>query len=293
MGIHVLSDDEEESNGPSSVPSLDSTVKTYVPDLGVQTKPLLGLTQLFVPTMPDTQMEQLDPEGATTSQQGKGSLDFLRQAPVASLPAIEQVIDDQTEDGFQDTQPLQSQSDLLQGPDRWVSPTQVSDFPDPTQDVGFSKIWSPVRMVQSPPSTIATVLVGRSQDSVAEDKPAVKKRGRLQRRIKAQAVPEDTEEGSDARNADDVQESNGPSDAFDVMLRPSKKAIEDEGFDKKKSRAKDLVEEWAEESEDEYAGLGGASDDGGSDDEEDEDMSDLLDDEAQNIDEQDLAAFMA
>ena len=54
-----------------------------------------------------------------------------------------------------------------------------------------------------------------------------------------------------------------------------------------------MVHEQAEESEDEYAGLGGASDDG-SDGEEDEYVKEMIDDEGvKDMDESKLAAFFA
>jgi mediator of replication checkpoint protein 1 len=64
-------------------------------------------------------------------------------------------------------------------------------------------------------------------------------------------------------------------------------------FNKKTSRVKELVDEIAEESEDEYAGLGGASDDDGGSDGERSDISNLLDDEAPDVREEDLVALMA
>lgn len=63
-------------------------------------------------------------------------------------------------------------------------------------------------------------------------------------------------------------------------------------FNKKQSAAKEMVEEQAQESEDEYAGLGGASDDesGGSEDEETKQMIEHAD---VDVDERKLAAFHA
>ncbi len=80
---------------------------------------------------------------------------------------------------------------------------------------------------------------------------------------------------------------------FDVMRKAAKKpAPIVDYFDKEKSEAKAMVEEQAEESEDEYAGLGGASDDesGGS---EDEEMKKLIDESDVKVDERKLAAFYA
>jgi len=56
--------------------------------------------------------------------------------------------------------------------------------------------------------------------------------------------------------------------------------------------AKDMIEEQAQESEDEYAGVGGASDDesGG---EEDELVRQMMDHSEVQVDERELAAFYA
>jgi mediator of replication checkpoint protein 1 len=82
------------------------------------------------------------------------------------------------------------------------------------------------------------------------------------------------------------------SNAFDVMRKSSKKKAELEDFDKKKSKAKEMVHEQAEESEDEYAGLGGASDDDSGED--DAYVREMIDDEGgKDVDERELAAFFA
>jgi mediator of replication checkpoint protein 1 len=82
-----------------------------------------------------------------------------------------------------------------------------------------------------------------------------------------------------------------PSDAFSVMRQAVKKPAQPD-FDKQKSNAKGMVDEQAEESEDEYHGLGGASDDedAGSGDEDDKQMIDETD---VKVDERQLAAFYA
>jgi mediator of replication checkpoint protein 1 len=80
---------------------------------------------------------------------------------------------------------------------------------------------------------------------------------------------------------------------FDIMRKASTKKVVVDEFDKKKSKAKEMVNEQAEESEDEYAGLGGASDDesGG---EPDEFVKEMIDDEGRkDVDESKLAAFFA
>jgi len=83
------------------------------------------------------------------------------------------------------------------------------------------------------------------------------------------------------------------SNAFDVMRKSSNKKVLTDKFNKKKSDAKQMVQEQAEESEDEYAGLGGASDDE-SGDEEDALVKEMIDDEAgKDANERELAAFYA
>ena len=62
-------------------------------------------------------------------------------------------------------------------------------------------------------------------------------------------------------------------------------------FNKKNSAAKDIVEEQADESEDEYAGVGGASDDDSG--EEDEDLKNMIDHADVKVDERKMAAFYA
>lgn len=78
--------------------------------------------------------------------------------------------------------------------------------------------------------------------------------------------------------------------AFNVMRKAAKKSTVP--FDKDKSKAKEMVDEIAEESEDEYAGLGGASDDSeGEEDEYDREM--INDDSGEVVDEKELAALNA
>ncbi|KMU86963.1 hypothetical protein CIHG_04903 [Coccidioides immitis H538.4] len=78
--------------------------------------------------------------------------------------------------------------------------------------------------------------------------------------------------------------------AFDIMRKAARKPVTP--FDKKASKAKEVVDEAAEESEDEYAGLGGASDDDSG--EEDElDLTMINDNSGEIVDEQELAALNA
>ncbi|KAF1812257.1 hypothetical protein P152DRAFT_473969 [Eremomyces bilateralis CBS 781.70] len=80
-------------------------------------------------------------------------------------------------------------------------------------------------------------------------------------------------------------------DAFKILKKRSVKRAE-QSFDKKKSGAKNMVDEQAEESEDEYAGLGGASDDD-STGEVDEEMQKMIDESHIDVNERELAALYA
>ena len=91
-------------------------------------------------------------------------------------------------------------------------------------------------------------------------------------------------------------ESPKPASAFNVMkeqTKPREKRRFTDAFDKKKSKAKEMVEQEAEESDDEYAGLGGV-DGEDSDNESNASMKEMIDDEEHdNADEGKLAAFYA
>lgn len=162
--------------------------------------------------------------------------------------------------------------------------TQLSEIPDPTQDIGFA-LSSPApksRFISEPPSTVETVLLS----GVAGDGSPVKKRGRLHRRVIMDEAVSDVDENPPT--------TSRKTNAFDTMrkaTKAAKAAAAKEAFDKKKSEAKGMVEEQAQESEDEYAGLGGASDEDSG--EEDEDVKAMMDHGEIDVDESKLAGFHA
>ena len=275
----IDSEDEEEpeeSNSSSTVDVPMSATKARVPNLSEPRGPIMGLTQMFAGTLAESQ-----PASAIARTQADMTLDFLRQAPAPSLPAIEQVTQHDLPDVVDDSQLLPSQVEGDQDSSASPSPTQMSAFPDPTQDIGFSKVFSPLR---PPPSTVDTVV---AENIGAATVPPVKRRSRLRTRMRTQ----DASDGEVDDRHGAVKSHEKVADAFSMLLGESRPSPERDAFSKKKSRAREMVYEQAEESEDEYAGLGGASEDGS--DGEDDDMSDLLDDQAQDVDEQDLAALMA
>ncbi|OBT97430.1 hypothetical protein VE01_04379 [Pseudogymnoascus verrucosus] len=298
---------------PMSV--LRSATKTFIPGITVAGPAGLGLTQIFAGTMdtqPDfdaTPMES--PSQRLDSQQD--SLAFLRNLPPPEFPGFTPTMDDESQgivkssqvqiDQVAATQATQAETQGIQldfsqsqihGFDSLVqqTPSKHSEFPEPTQDEGF-KFMSPImgRYTEPPMSTVDTVMIGgtpapdQTEDIVMES-PIMKRKGKLQRRVQAPVLSDDEE----AEPVDDFEVSN----IFETMRKASKKSktapIAD--FDKKKSAAKEMVEDQASESEDEYAGLGGASDD--ESEGEDEAVQAMIDDEQrEHFDETKLAAFYA
>lgn len=294
----ILDDEDEESVTMAAEPSPEkprNPFATYLP--GLDDTPM-GLTQAFEATMADTQWQQ----GRTTvreSEVDQDSLSFLRAMPDPDFPMLEtqqsetMVPDSQTgEQSFPQLDLHFSQSQIEH--DSLPVATQYSEIPDPTQDAGFESLLPLVeRFVSVPPSTMDTVLL----QGAAESKTFVeRKKGRLRRRGSAVRVFSD-EEGIDEDDGSvqtNVERGKFKlsTDAFGAMKKASKRSRVVESFDKKKSDAKGMVEEQAEESEDEYAGLGGASDDE-SNAEEDEEVRKMIDEGDVKVDERKLAAFYA
>ena len=166
--------------------------------------------------------------------------------------------------------------------------TQMSETVEPSQDVGLQQ-HTPLRerFIEPPFSTVET-LAADQEDDVPHESPLVR-RGRLRRRMQMPMVEEEP--------AQDITETTGTADdAFNVMAdgarKEKRKRLVDE-FDRKKTKAREMVEEQADESEDEYAGLGGA-DGEDSDNESTASLKEIIDDAAGNdLDGGKLAAFYA
>ena len=260
----------------------------------------IGLTQAFAATMEsgDTQTQQVEGE--------KEQQEFLAFVHGEAIPnfALKQDVDmgdsmvADSQAGRDETQgldlnleyvPSQIDRDTVQTQMRPpILATQISDMPEPSQDVGF-QVSSPApdRFVSVPPSTVETVLLAK--ESPIKDQ--VRKKGRLRQRIQLDNDAFESEGEQSARNQP-VAEFVISANAFDVLKKGSKTVEKGDTFDKKTSEAKEMIEEQAQESEDEYAGLGGASDDesGG---EMDEEVRNMVNDEEVKVDERKLAAFYA
>ncbi|KAL8801263.1 MAG: hypothetical protein Q9182_004570 [Xanthomendoza sp. 2 TL-2023] len=259
----------------------------------------MGMTQAFAATMADSQTHE--DSRPIVADQEEDSLAFLGPPPEPEFPAFDmedphQTIVDSQEMNDSSSWPQakidlhlsQFQTDTLGDTAAGLSATQLSEIPDPTQEEGFA-FSSPVagRFTTVPPSTIDTVIIPRAD---IPDLPVAKKKGRLRRRT--DIVLED-ESDATAEAREEVTDEVIPATAFDILKKGSKKSSESvHTFDKKKSNAKEMVEEQAQESEDEYAGLGGASDDE-SHGEEDEEVRKMIEQSEVVVDERQLAAFHA
>ena len=254
------------------------------------------MTQAFAATLADSQTQAIG-DGEMDVEQD--SMSFLGPVPEPNIPVYDandtesMVLDSQTGNNATgvDTNAgninldfTQSQMEYEPYPDSQDLPmaTQDMEIPEPTQDMGFH-LSSPAgnRFVSVPPSTVDTVPLS----------PVQKKKGRLRRgRRESIGLSDANEEGSvSPRQSADLDTA---ANAFDVMKQKRSVAVTAPSFDKKKSKAKEMVEEQAQESEDEYAGLGGASDDE-SVGEEDEELKRMIEEGDVEVDERKLAAFYA
>ena len=307
----IIDSDEDEEPQPGSRRSPCSSPNAQAPpaipmipcldNVRGPVLPMMGMTQAFAATMADTQTQ---PHEGMTIDQEQDSLSFLGPIPEPDFPVFDLndtdsiVMDSQDASNatrdvtdascnielrYSQAQVLQDAAEMSQD---WPNAAQEDDIPDPTQDMGFG-MSSPAanRFVSVPPSTIETILLADATS------PLKKKRGRLQRRHEIVVDPSYSQE-EPVRPALDPAGSEISAIAFDVMKKRRALHAKSKEFDKKKSEAKEMVEEQAAESEDEYAGLGGASDDesGGS---EDEEVRQMIEHGEIDVDEGRLAAFYA
>ncbi|CRK46273.1 hypothetical protein BN1723_006971 [Verticillium longisporum] len=178
---------------------------------------------------------------------------------------------------------------LLRGDE--LNSTQVDM--DASQDGGLQE-YTPLRerFFEAPPSTNQTQTQGGDVEESVQDSPLVR-RGRLRRKIEDVAEePEATFASKSGVTVDTEVKSSAT--AFDALKAAAKKAKKLKEFNKKKSKAKDMFEEQADESEDEYAGLGGADGEDSSDDDDAASVKEMIDDEAgKDGDERKIAALYA
>ena len=294
--IMRVSDDEDDEDlpktpKPTAIPESSSVVANpFGQQAGGGSAPM-GLTQAFAATMADSQV------GLDTGEED--SLAALGALTAPEYPELEMdsIVKDsqavETQGPEVDLHFTQSQilPDSIPA-ERAPIATQFSQMPDPSQDGGFEKS-SPItsRFVAPPPSTVDTVIIPQKP---VQESPVVKKKGRLRKRAEAVAVfsDEDNEDQVPVELEEEINNASVSADAFEKLKKGSKKAKRrEELFNRQKSAAKEVIEEQAVESEDEYAGIGGASDD--SEGEEDEEMKKMIDEGDVKDDERKIAAYFA
>ncbi|KAF3058055.1 Mediator of replication checkpoint protein 1 [Daldinia childiae] len=328
--VHIVSDDEEDveatpkpktrhpkspsaTNSSPKIPTsvLRSARKTFIPGLPVPAAgPAgLGLTQIFAGTMDDSQAEP----ASGSPQKFMPSLDSFPDSQFSATAGQSQdntVLDSQKLHNI-DTQARETQTQGVQlhfsqsqvhGFDTLMQMdgTQMSELIEPTQDGGFQDL-SPLkqRFIDAPGSTVDTVLLGGTPEFEKVQESPLVRRGKLRRRGESIAsistltstinIPESPSAAPSALPTDAKTDAS----AFRLMEKAARRKRLQEKFDRKKSKANEMVEEQAEESEDEYAGLGGA--DGEDSSEEDEELvKEMIDDVTSNdADATKLAGFFA
>ncbi|KAG6106003.1 hypothetical protein E4U31_001086 [Claviceps sp. LM219 group G6] len=297
-GVRALS---PSPDAPNSV--LRSAKKTFIPGLPVKGPAGLGLTQIFAGTMDNSQTSNFAGTVPTQSMMPDFSqFPDSNFSATADEPMEDMVANSQRlHDSLAPTQVVQfnlSQSQM-HGLGSLITDemqTQLSEGMDYSQDMGLQQ-HTPLReRFIEPPLSTAETLPAEHPDgqqyytATVQDSPLVRK-GRLRRKMDMSLA---AEAGGDA-DAPTAQ-----ADAFEALRggaaaanKESRKSLAADDFDRKKSKAKGLVEEQAEESEDEYAGIGGV-DGEDSDDESNGSVEDMINDAAGNdVDERKLAAFYA
>ena len=289
----IVSDDEDEeiTEGSLRSPQLPRPAKTpqtlsrsprkQIPGLQMSDDLPIGLTQAFAATMAETQSQdnpKTQEQDSLTMTADLPSPNIAMVPKLYRLESIDMITDSQP---ASQTQPLNinlsfSQSQKVpQSPAIQSSVTGVDVTPSQpqfelTQDTGYvlspfigNRFTTETPQQPAPNSTVDTVIVPRD----VQESPLLERRNRLRRgRIN---TDDSDHESTDAKE---------PS-AFDVMQTAATRKSR-EAYDKAKSRALAAFDEAAEESEDEYAGLGGASDDDGND-EENEDDRRMIDEDTQ------------
>ncbi|KAJ4996186.1 hypothetical protein K4K48_008926 [Colletotrichum sp. SAR 10_66] len=290
---------------PTSV--LRSAKKTFIPGLPVTGAAGLGLTQIFAGTMDDSQTAL----GTIPSQSPMPDFDSLPDSNLISNTQPDSMILD-SQGG--DTQRAETQPESAEGVFLHFSQSQVHGFDslirdeepstqisiEATQDAGLQD-YTPLRsrFVEPPASTVETMMLdGDAEPDAVLESPLVR-RGRLRRKIDVAAAPvEDEEEETQRAPTPDVDEFGFNTSAFGIMkdaVKKQEKLKKAQEYNRKKSKAKEMVEEQADESEDEYAGLGGADGEDSDDDSDAASVKEMIDDQSNMNadDERKLAALHA
>ncbi|KAK1700235.1 MRC1-like domain-containing protein [Colletotrichum godetiae] len=274
---------------PTSV--LRSAKKTFIPGLPVTGAAGLGLTQIFAGTMDDSQAAL----GTIPSQSPMPDFDSL---PDSNLMGLTQQHDSMILDSQGgDTQRAETQPDSAEGVHLHFTQSQAHGFDsllrddepftqvsmDATQDAG-PQDYTPLkqRFVEPPPSTVDTMVLDNDAEVDSVQESPLVRRGKLRRKIDIAAAVMDDEDVAESRASPEVDEFGFKTTAFNVMkeaVKKQKQLKKAEEYNRKKSKAKEMVEDQADESEDEYAGLGGADGEDSDDDSDAASVKEMIDDE--------------
>ncbi|KAJ9611729.1 hypothetical protein H2200_004913 [Cladophialophora chaetospira] len=289
----VVSDDEEDHTEDTSLrsPQLPATAKTpqslnrsarkQIPGLHMSDDLPIGLTQAFDATMAESQTQ----DQPVTQEQD--SLQMTSDPPSPNIAMVPKLYRFDSIDVITDSQPASqtqplnaslsfSQSQMIpQSPVAHSGANGMDMTPsqplfEPTQDAGYilspfmgNRFTTETPQQLAPHSTVDTLIVPNDE----QESPIAQRKTKLRR---GRVNPDDS---------DDEVAATKKTTAFDVLRTAA--AQKSRGtFDKQKSRAREAVDDAAEESEDEYAGLGGASDDD-LNDEENEDDRKMIDEDTQ------------
>ncbi|KAF1977342.1 hypothetical protein BU23DRAFT_526724 [Bimuria novae-zelandiae CBS 107.79] len=295
--VVVDDDDEDESAQPkgslTQVAIQDDTMAAF--GFG-NAAPAMGLTQAFAGTMANLESDSQAAQPFSEDPE-QDSIDFLRSLP-DSQPSFSQRNDifvpnsqlagsqqEQTQDGSIPRMHL-GISQLMEEA-TVLSQSQASEVPEPTQDAGFLLSRSPAG-IAPPQSTVDTVMLPEPESSI------VQRKGKLhRRRMEASLVLSDVDIENIFSASDTEPEGQlaATEDAFSFMKKAAKKHKKADTFNKKTSAAREHLDEQAYESDDEYKGLGGASDEDSGED--DADLQEMIDTSDVKVDERKIAALFA
>lgn len=278
---HVIKDDDEDEEAEKTeeqpMPSANAT-STTADDDKQEDDPFaafgFGAANADANAMSATQAFNATMQAPSQDTQDD-SFDILQHVPPPSIampPSIPNV-DSEVRDSESQTQLVTGQSDAesqeiqlgwetqapqTPGPALARKASDLSETPgwEPTQDPGLPSPWTGLRRPQlmrettdTPAAdgeheTQSTVQMRVSESPAAS---AVPKRGRLQRRLAALDESEDEEEPAKPTQ----------KDAFKEMKRRRMQDLNANDRTEAEAELKRMMEDQAEESEDEYAGLGG------------------------------------
>ncbi|KAK6526352.1 hypothetical protein TWF694_004951 [Orbilia ellipsospora] len=255
--------------------------------------PVLGLTQMFESSM----------DSQANGSVAQNRMDQLREDIPDSLNISQIPLEapgQETQIGAQDSllDLNYSQSQIQFEPESLLDPTISGGqryIPEPTPDMGFQydpaaappRFEIPQSQLTDTQSVSGTMQSGFTEPTVilSPEEPAPRrKKGKLIRKIRAQSEDVDGSENANSDGEDAISGQDEPANAFDILGKKKKKVKIVDNYDKKNSKAKNLFQEDAEESEDEYQGLGGNSDEEETDEEALAEMEEMIDDETKDLD---------